>query len=313
MLVRWKLLISALIAVALVWVAGLALMGRAPLIPAGCGRPVREPVPPEARRSAPPGPRVPEPYYHQVQVATSPDGMNWQVDPRILYPHMSVPDVTLLSNGRLLMIGVDFSQRVENLMASFSLDGGKTWGRLKQVKLWGYRGRAVDPDIMEIAPHCYRLTFFGMAEHERFGQGAHRIYSAVSSDGLNFVLEEGVRVEGMNLHDPDIIKVGETWMMYIGRALPGTPQATVVATSADGLAYSEPQEVATGSIPGAVVLADGRVRLYTVDRSGMTAWISDDGLRFQREGPVVGLRGADPAPVLMTDGSYLMIHKTFMR
>jgi GH43 family beta-xylosidase len=65
---------------------------------------------------------------------------------------------------------------------------------------------------------------------------ANVIASAISDDGLNFVREEGIRVEGMV--DPAVVKLsnGQYWLFgMVGLGKPGSQLEIRSATSADGM------------------------------------------------------------------------------
>ncbi|MBI4296526.1 MAG: hypothetical protein HY667_05365 [Chloroflexi bacterium] len=163
------------------------------------------------------------------------------------------------------------------------------------------------------------------------------IASAISSDGLTFDKEPGVRVISGNaggpetiVNDPTVVRLkdGRVRMYYKGATGPGGPDRSThtiySAVSTDGLSFEkegvriDPHQTTDrgwASVPEAVVLPDGRVRLYYVSDAldvghGIVSAISDDGLSFSREGPV--LSGfVDPAVVRLSDGTYLMLGVAF--
>ena len=76
---------------------------------------------------------------------------------------------------------------------------------------------------------------------------------------------------------------------------------------------------ANGSMPGAVVLTDQQVRIYSggfdsANQPGIVSFISSDGLAFTQEGglriPAAGRKQTemltDPSPIHLLDGNYLM-------
>jgi hypothetical protein len=281
-----------------------------------CGSPIADPAPPPSRHRRTPSGSIParSPYYHQIQQALSTDGLHWRGEPRILFEHASVPDITQLKDGRLLMLAVEFTDHIENLGVSFSSDLGATWSPFQEATIWGWNdrlGMPVDPDISQLGANCYRMTFLALSGGPNGGE--QRVYSAVSADAITYVLEEGVRAAANQIYDPDVIRFGDTWLMFIGQMI-GDEHKTLLATSQDGLNYSlQSAPVAQGSIPGAIVLPGGKIRLYTVSRDGVRIYGSDDGLSYALEGRLTGVPGLDPSTVRLPNGSYLMIHKTFMK
>jgi|GEM_PF-1017404 len=195
----------------------------------------------------------------------------------------------------------------------------------------------VDPGIrLEDAtvPNVYRL------EDGRFRMyygGPGGILSATSQDGSTFTKETGVRVPSgspgnpeMIVSDPTLVtlKDGRMRMYYKGATGPGSPGQSVhsifSAISTDGLRFEkegiridsqQTPDRGWASVPEAIVLPDGRVRLYYVSdgldvKHGIVSAISDDGLNFTRE--ETRLTGfVDPAVMRLADGSYLMLAVAF--
>ena len=179
----------------------------------------------------------------------------------------------------------------------------------------------------------------------RLEDGRFRIYhggpggilSAVSDDGLTFQKEPAVRIPSGSPESPEAItsdptlvtlKDGRARMYYKGATGPGGPGQSVhnvfSAVSMDGLTFEkeeiriDSQKTADrgwASVPEAIVLPDGRVRIYYVSdgldvKHGIVSAISEDGLNFTREGPV--LTGfVDPGIIRLTDGAYLMVAAAF--
>ena len=134
------------------------------------------------------------------------------------------------------------------------------------------------------------------------------ILSALSSDGLTFTKEQGVRIspgKGFELQvcDPTIIDLpDEKIRMYYKGAnslMPGPGQSVhkiYSAISSDGLTFQREglriDSETSGdndwaSVPDAIMLPDGRVRLYYVTAAerehGIGSAISSDGLKFVKE------------------------------
>jgi hypothetical protein len=195
----------------------------------------------------------------------------------------------------------------------------------------------VDPGIRledGSVPNIHRL------EDGRFRMyygGAGGILSAISPDGLTFTKESGVRVppgsQGsleMIVSDPTLVMLndGRMKMYYKGASGSGGPGQAIhsifSAISTDGLQFEKEgiridsqQTLDKGwaSVPEAIVLPDGKVRLYYVSDGldvihGIVSAISDDALNFTRE--ETRLTGfVDPTVIRLTDGSYLMLAVAF--
>lgn len=195
----------------------------------------------------------------------------------------------------------------------------------------------VDPGIrLEDAtvPYVHRLAD---GRFRMYYGGPGGILSAVSVDGLNFTQEAGARVSPgsqgspeMIVSDPTLVTLedGKVRMYYKGATGGGGPGQSIhsifSAVSTNGLRFEkegiridsqQTPDRGWASVPEAIALPDGRVRIYYVSdgldvKHGIVSAISDDGLNFTREGPV--LTGfVDPAIFWLADGSYLMVAVAF--
>ncbi|MDE3070551.1 MAG: hypothetical protein KGJ43_07460, partial [Acidobacteriota bacterium] len=123
-----------------------------------------------------------------------------------------------------------------------------------------------DPAIVGLPDGRYRM-YFNVCNPCAGADSGKEIRSAVSSDGLNWTTEPGVRL------------------------VEGTFRA--------------------GGVPDAVVLPDGRVRIYylpSLDDEGVASATSLDGLTFTAD-PGYRLTGGyvDPAVLRLPDGTWLMV------
>lgn len=152
------------------------------------------------------------------------------------------------------------------------------------------------------------------------------ILSAISSDGMTFAKEPGVRMSpggGSELIvcDPTIVDLpDERVRMYYKGANSMNPgpgesiHSIFSAVSSDGLSFQKEGlrinsetsgDNSWASVPDAIVLPDGRVRLYYVTAAGMQhgigSAISSDGLNFVKEPGIRVPDLVDPALVKMGD------------
>ncbi len=147
----------------------------------------------------------------------------------------------------------------------------------------------------------------------------HGMLAYTSSDGVSFSPVAGTTPPGA---DAAVVPFAGGWRMYFTQQLP-TGKVVESAVSSDLVDWSVEPGVrldlgtsrATG-VPDAVVLPDGRVRLYFVwsDSSSperIDSAVSSDGLAFTRErGDRLTGGYVDPAVVRSTDGSWLMVCST---
>jgi hypothetical protein len=131
-----------------------------------------------------------------------------------------------------------------------------------------------------------------------------RIQSAQSEDGVVWRKEPGIRIDCEHDEDralsPDVVAASGGWRIYFESSVRGVT-AIASAHSVDGLTFVRDAglrlqlEGASLGSPRALVLADGRVRLYFhvyrepfergLDRGNhVESAISADGLAFVREG-----------------------------
>ena len=267
------------------------------------------------------GPNLDELKSHTVYLASSADGKAWKKG-SLVQRQASVPDLIQLSQdigkykkGDLLVYFVDFSTLTKNagseqLGLISSSDGGKTWSKKVNIKISNQpnKGAAVDPSLVQLSDGRLRLYFFGSEVTQGDPakvEGEHKVYSAVSINGINFKTETGARFAAERLTDPEVIFYKGSWYMYWSNG-----QNTKLAISSDGLPFTE-KEISggdVGGVPGALATSEGGVRLFGCKRGGIATAVSTDGTNFKPEQEGI-LNGCDPAPIRLGDGTYLMVFK----
>jgi len=176
------------------------------------------------------------------------------------------------------------------------------------------------PYVVQLGDTAYRL----------YHTGPGGICSSISSDGLAFESEPGVRVpngpDSMQyiVADPTVVTItGGYRMYYKGATGPGGPgqarNRIFSAVSADGLDWTKeglryqnlgPPDNGWTSVPDAITLPDGRVRIYyTSATGGIRSIISDNGLDFLPEDGV-RLNAVDPNCIYLPDSSYRLFFST---
>ena len=128
----------------------------------------------------------------------------------------------------------------------------------------GFETQVCDPTIVDLSGGKMRMYYKGANSlNPGPGQSVHKIYSAISSDGLTFQ-KEGLRIDSETSGDND-------W----------------------------------ASVPDAIMLPDGRVRLYYVTAAerghGIGSAISSDGPNFVKEPGIRVPYLVDPALIKMDD------------
>lgn len=250
------------------------------------------------------------PYRDRVSYATSTDLLHWTDSGKTLAEHASVPDA-IYKDGMIYLYFVDVTQdgKPEQLGLLRSKDKGQTWLPKTFITIEDLGDKAaVDPDPFLLPDGRIRLYYFDITVGFKGESG--KIYSAISDDGINFVEEEGVRFEREEgLFDPDVIKVGDTYRMYVGDEI---GQNVISAISSDGLTFTEEGLAYSGrAVPN--VFYDGeKYILYT---AGIEIAFSNDGktftkqeYSFRRESGLT----ADAGVIQVGENQYLMFYKTRM-
>ena len=116
------------------------------------------------------------------------------------------------------------------------------------------------PDAIMLPDGRVRIYYVTAAERE------HGIGSAISSDGLNFVKEPGMRVP--NLVDPALVKIGDRYVLFaasIDERFATLPKGIYYLESSDGLEFSEPVAVfQTSNVydPSVLKIDDNTIRVF---------------------------------------------------
>lgn len=124
----------------------------------------------------------------------------------------------------------------------------------------GDNGWASVPDAITLPDGRVRLYYVTAAEMQ------HGIGSAISSDGLNFVKEPGIRVE--NLVDPALVKIGGKYLLFaasIDEGFARVPRGIYYLESSDGFDFNEPVAVFQGDNvydPSVLKIDDNTLRVF---------------------------------------------------
>lgn len=252
------------------------------------------------------------PWNHRVLLATSPDGLAWTVQNQVLAERASVPELFLDPAGRPTVVFVDASGARESIGA-LRRDAEGNWQRVTTNL------REVDPNVVRLADGSYRV-------YVKAGlNGAMAAYSSV--DGLNWnPLGEVFRdARFANATDPDVFETLDGWVMLVSIG-----PRLLRCTSADGVRFTTDGTTIDlgGSVSDTVKVAGGWRTFFHVNpdartgalmriRSAFTtdgrSWRVEEGDRVVA--PPTGaasLGVADPAPVQLPDGTWLMAIKSFL-
>ena len=250
------------------------------------------------------------PYRDKVSFATSTDLLNWTDSGMILAEHASVPGA-IYKDDTIYVYFVDVSEdgKPEQLGLIRSTNNGQNWSS-KEYVIFDEIGDKVpvDPAPFLLDDGSIRLYYFDINE-QRISpntEATNKIYSAISTDGINFTQEEGVRFSLKDIYDPDVIKVNNTWRMYVGSG-----NKVTSAISYDGLNFTYEGIAYTGSSVPDAFFKDDMYYLYT---AGIKISTSQNGASFPDAQhsfqPQQDKIAADPSVMELDDGTYMMLYKT---
>lgn len=248
------------------------------------------------------------PYQDSVYYTTSSSLTDWpSTEGTALQEHASVPDV-IAKDGVLYAYYVDVTEdgKPEQIGVRTSSDNGASWGQKKYVVFQNARNRVpVDPAPYLLPDGKIRLYYLDIAEVQAGKNASHKIYSAISSDGVTFTQEDGARFTYDKIFDPDVVNVDGSWRMYVGTH----DNKVLSTTSSDGLSFSyEGVAYSGGAIPN-VIYENKTYYLFT---GGIDISSSKDGKTFTKLNKRFSPAGltADPGVTKLSDGRYLMVYKT---
>ncbi len=224
---------------------------------------------------------------HRFFSANSTDGLNWTKEEGIRlesvgtsdYGRVSVPDIIELPNGSLRMYYVgDFHyQGTEgnSIRSAISYDFGLTWTR-EGSRLLGED--TVDPDVIKRGVE-YRMFYTASPP----GSDIHNkrsVYSALSSDGLNWSKEPGSRIASGGAYDmedcadPDVVELpnGSYRMYYSGTDSNGENNILSAISPLTG--------VTTGNLTGTVTDKNGKPiegATVSIVATGHVTWTDSNG------------------------------------
>jgi hypothetical protein len=197
-----------------------------------------------------------------------------------------------------------------------SRDHGATWTPLGNACLNGSTVWAVDPTGLLVDGRIVLYFLDMMTLKNDHSTGTPRvIYRAESTDGIDFTTPTPAFTEYRDIVDPTVVRNADgSFRMYV----PSDQEGIISAFSSDGLSFAREGGVRAtgGGMPGALLLPDGRIRLFLCGGhdgvEGIFSMLSSDGLAFTAEG---GIRipspphsiTDNPQPLRLADGSYLML------
>ena len=180
-----------------------------------------------------------QPLQNRLLIAASIDGLNFTKLNKILYNFSDVPDAIVSSSGRVCVYFQGIIEPFHDIITVGISENGIDGWYFQPVRIFGIEDwlvRPCDPDVI-YKNGQFRLYFTGDPTNNRIPE----TYSAVSSDGINFTLENGIRFSGGNFPvlDPSLLWIGDTLHYFAGGR---TPTLNWHAISTDGLIFTKVED-----------------------------------------------------------------------
>ena len=253
------------------------------------------------------------------------------------FSRAGVPTLARLADGRLIAAHQHFPEDhdadFDKVAVHFSSDEGRTWTPPAVIQLTGLPDGMrfpFDPTLLPLPDRRVRL-YFTSVPGRRIDLSAPAIYSAVSVNGVDFVVEPGMRfgLAGRQVIDSAVVLHRGVYHLFapdngpvglpprIGGpptiSAPGPrPAVGYHATSVDGLTFTRDDDVRVDGgrrwLGNAQSDADV-IRFFGTGGPGDPGiWTatSADGRIWQRDAAVPRVPGADPGAVKARDGAWIL-------
>jgi hypothetical protein len=177
-------------------------------------------------------------------------------------PHCVDPTIVEMPGGQLRMFWVRSGHRVDpafsttkNEFLSALSDGAGGWTLDPGVRFLGVA--AADPDVIRLPDGRWRMYFSrGLVLDEEHNNSAPAVMSAISTDGLHFVVEPGVRKHRCSASASMVLASGQIRMYCHRRKVfwetdtDADPSAYIISSiSDDGLKFEQEPGVRIGPKP----------------------------------------------------------------
>ncbi|MBI4748869.1 MAG: hypothetical protein HY774_10300 [Acidobacteria bacterium] len=243
-------------------------------------------------------------------ITRSTDGTQFE-PATLLTERAGVPCVIQDKTGRYLAVFQWFPLDTEHQayfdkVAVMISEDGQTWLEPQPVQIQGFPSnlqRPYDPTLVVLPDGRFRLYYTSHLLGQPGGEiPVSAFFSAISSDGIHYQFEEGIRfgVEGKRLFDCAVLQLGEQWHLC---APAGRPEdGALHAISTDGLNFTQATTIPSVNgvnWTGNLVAVQNGMRFYGTS-SGRGSWwsFSEDG--FQWTAPTfTNTMGGDPGIVTM--------------
>lgn len=180
-----------------------------------------------------------------------------------------------------------------------------------------FDGNAVDPDLVMLPDGRLRMYYFKgyFVSQPPPNAGPSPIFSAVSTDGVNFTIEQQVFAYD-NIFDPSVIALGGNEYLMACTQMGNMSVNTVLARSTDGGAtFTYEATLQNTGVPELHRFDDGTVRLYYGGPDGIMSKTSQDRGKTWTQEPGSRCKGqgfiGDPGVYQSDDQSWWLFVKGF--
>lgn len=240
-----------------------------------------------------------------------------------------------LDDGRLIAahqhFPLDNEADFDKVAVHLSTDEGRSWTEARVIGLRDLPAGMrfpFDPTLVPLPDGKIRL-YFTSTLGRRPDQSPPSIYSAISSDGLDYTFEPGVRfgVEGRPVIDCSVVLHQGVFHLYspdngAGRPVdgPGMDQRSEADRAREGVGYHAVSKDGLNFERAEDVMVEGRRRwlgnaqsdgekitFYGTGEGGVWTATSTDGHKWTLGRSLSGMSIADPGTVALKDGALLVI------
>lgn len=243
----------------------------------------------------------------------------------------NVSSIARLADGRLVLafqgFPADDPPRFNRTAVRFSGDDGRTWSEPEPIVVTGLEAGLAppfDPALVALPDGRVRLYFISHSGTEA-APGQTAVHSAISTDGVRFAYETGVRftVAGRVVVDCAaalhagvfhlVVPDNGTPAEFLDRRRRGEAQPGghgYHATSPDGLTFTRTADLSLASSRDrwfGNLVSDGGPLLFFGTGPGPWPVASADGLRWTPSPAAVEVPGVDPCAIRARDGSWIVV------
>jgi hypothetical protein len=243
----------------------------------------------------------------KLAVGSGPDAFG---APATFVPQAGVVSLAKRSSGQLVACFQWFPfadpSSFDQVAASFSSDGGRTWSAPKACTFAGLPAgyqRPFDPTVTVREDGSLRLYFTSNVDGSPTG-----FYSATSADGLAWTFEPGARfAPSKGTVDCAVARWNGQW--HLTSPIGAPAEGAYHAVSDDGLAFTRVADIpSVGGVnwTGNLAVVNGALRFYGTPGAGIWFAATTDGTAWSVPAGV-GVQGGDPAVVEAEPGRWLLV------